>query len=240
MGTTVGRGRPGHGLFLGFVLEEAEAAYGKPFGTRGRVIPNGVSLKEVTATATLQHTRQRPYVVAAGRLVPQKGFDLLLRAFSFLPAEYVGYALLIAGEGPERDRLRSLIAELDLQDRVCLLGRQSHGQVLSLFRGADVFVLPSRHEPQGIVVLEAMATDTPVLAARVGGVAEVVEHEVNGLLFQGSDANDLARSLVEILRDPAKRTRLVAAARTTAAAFDWPLISDRYEAAYQATGAAKS
>jgi glycosyltransferase involved in cell wall biosynthesis len=94
-------------------------------------------------------------------------------------------------------------------------------------------VLPSRHEPQGIVVAEAMAAGAPVLAARVGGVPETVKDGGNGLLFRGGDVTSLSQSLALLLENPeAAQTRAVQASKDVEA-YDWTRITDLYEDCYE-------
>lgn len=209
-------------------LREAQEAFSRPFGTRARVVHNGICLADFEGVTP--EVRPRPYVLGLGRLVRQKGMDLLLRAFVGIEP---GHDLVIAGEGPERTTLQELVVELGLSDRVHFLGGVDHDRALRLFAGADVFVLPSRHEPQGIVVLEAMASGTPVLAARVGGVPEVVTDGQTGLLFRGSDPADLHQGLQRLLQSSELRLQLAREGKQRAQAFSWSHIADQYEQCYQ-------
>jgi glycogen(starch) synthase len=164
-----------------------------------------------------------PYVFAVGRLVPQKGFDVLLRALAQTRSPH---HLLLAGEGPERPALEQLCQELGLSERVTLLGRQSHDQVLERCASAAAFVLPSRHEPQGIVVLEAMSVGTPVLASAVGGVPETIRHGVNGYLFPNGDDAALAALIERVLG--AEHDQTTIAGLRVAEAHRWPHVTARY------------
>ncbi|HZK80360.1 MAG TPA: glycosyltransferase family 4 protein, partial [Humisphaera sp.] len=120
--------------------EDAEAFYGRPFGARGRVIWNGASIADFQNASPFSHAR--PYMFALGRLVPQKGFDLMIRALA--ACGDASHDLLIAGDGPERTSLEHLSRELGLTARVHFTGRADRGQVASLFSGSSFFVLPSR------------------------------------------------------------------------------------------------
>jgi len=212
-----------------FVLDEAEAVYGS-FSGRARVIPNGIRLSEYTGTRP--HPAPAPYVLGIGRMVTQKGFDLLIESFRTLSADWPEIHLLLAGDGPARSGLEAQVERLGLATRVDFRGSVGHERAVELLQNAEVFVLPSRHEPQGIVVLEAMAAGTPVVAARVGGVPEIVRDAENGLLFSGGDDDALAAAVQRVLTDDALRGRLVAAGRTTAAGYDWAPTTDAYLAAY--------
>jgi glycosyltransferase involved in cell wall biosynthesis len=208
------------------VVDEAVATYGDGLLGKVQVIPNGVDIDAVRSV--VPERRERPYVFAIGRFVPQKGFDLLIRAFAEVEDEFPDHDLVLAGDGPERERLEQLAAGR----RVTFLGGVSQQRAFGLYRSASGFVLPSRHEPQGIVVIEAMAAGAPVLATRVGGVAETVRDGENGLLVRGDDADELATGLRRLLGD-----RAGAEARATQAGHDvlsyrWKLIADRYEKCY--------
>jgi 1,4-alpha-glucan branching enzyme len=164
--------------------------------------------------------------------VPQKGFDILLKAMAI--AEDLGHDLLLAGDGIEHERLKALSAELGLSNSVLFLGRVDHAKAMTLFHGCSFFVLPSLHEPLGIVNLEAMAAGKAVLASDVGGVSEIVAAGVTGLMVPGGDVQKLAEGLRSLSRDASLRHRLGTAGRQRAEEFDWPKIGDQYLLAYEA------
>ena len=126
--------------------------------------------------------------------------------------------LVIAGEGKERGALEQLVAHLNLQDRVRLLGFQS--DLRPLYEAMDVFALSSRREGLPNVVLEAMALQTPVVSTRVAGVPRLIEKEKNGLLVDLNDQAALTAALERTIKHPELRAALAAAGRQT--------IEDRY------------
>jgi glycogen(starch) synthase len=142
-----------------------------------------------------------PYILGMGRLVEKKGFDLLIHAFAQIASDFPRVELLIAGDGEARAGLRQLIDTLDLRERVRLLGFADREKTIQLFWGCEFFALSSRLEPFGIVVLEAMAAHKAVLATRSGGVVDLVQNRINGLLVD-PDANALACGLREMLSCP--------------------------------------
>jgi glycosyltransferase involved in cell wall biosynthesis len=151
-------------------------------------------------------------MLALGRLHAVKGFDTLIRATALLPDTYC----LIAGEGPERQRLEHLITELGVQQRVKLLGwRADTG---ALLKAADIFVSSSRHEPLGNMVLEAFSAQTPVLAAKAEGPAEIIRHGEDGWLVPVDDAPALAEAARIMLADVRLRVKFALAARQRFAA----------------------
>ena len=154
------------------------------------IIQNGVNTRFWTPG---RHDRNDPHLIAAaGRLLPLKGFDILLRAMA-MPAAAEA-RLIIAGQGNERANLEQQIRDLGLEDRVQLAGRFDRSQLLGLFRKAGLFVLPSRREGMPLVLFEAMATGLPVVATTVGGVPQVMADGV-GELIQAEDPDALARAI---------------------------------------------
>lgn len=210
----------------GDTLRDLETYRGQEFGARGSVFYSGIHLEDFASAQPHQHPK--PYIIALGRLVPQKGFDVLLEAFREI-ADEIPHDLLLAGEGPEQERLEKLA----LSGRVHLVGRADRTQVPALFAGSSFFVLPSRQEPQGIVNLEAMASGKAVIATRVGGVAEIVPDGKVGLLVPGGESAPLATAIRKLALDPALAQQMGAAGREHAASFAWPQIADQYEALYR-------
>ena len=194
------------------------------------VIPNGVDPEEFAQNADAE-TGFEPYVLAVGRLVPQKGFDILLDAFGM--TQLLGVNLVIAGDGFEREALARRAADLGIVDRVHLLGTVDRRLLSALMRGAEVFAFPSRGEPFGIALLEAMAAGTPAVATAAGGVPEFAVHEVNALLVPSDDVGAFAGALALLMSDTRLRSRLVAEGLRTARELSWGRITPRYEAAYR-------
>lgn len=151
----------------------------------------------------------------AGRLTAQKSLGVALEAV----ASVDGVELLIAGEGDERPQLERRAAELGLSGRVRFLGPQPRERVVELFRAADATILSSSWENFPHSVVEALAVGTPVLATTAGGVAEVVEDGVNGLLVPPGDAAALGAAVRRYFGDHALRERLRAAAAPSVAEY---------------------
>ncbi len=149
-----------------------------------------------------------PLVGTLARLVPQKGLEVLLDAFARLasPAR-----LVIAGDGPLRAALERRAAALDLAGRVRLLGPRA--DAAAVMAALDLFVLPSRWEGFGLVLLEAMAAGRPVVASRVSAIPEVVADGETALLVPPGDAAALAAAMQALLDDPARRQAMGAAGR---------------------------
>jgi glycosyltransferase involved in cell wall biosynthesis len=190
------------------------------------VIHNGIDITEFE----IQHENPRlatgrPFVFAMGRHVYQKGFDVLIRAWHQLQLQ--DYDLVIGGSGSDTEKLMSLIHDLELTSSVHLIGRLDRVGVVSHLQHAACFVLPSRHEPFGIVVLEAMAARAPVIATEVGGVPEFVTDGVNGRLVPGNDVNAMAQAIKELIVNGASETQ-ISAGHATAVEHDWSSIATEY------------
>jgi glycosyltransferase involved in cell wall biosynthesis len=161
----------------------------------------------------------------AGRLTAQKDLGVALEAI----ADVDGVTLEIAGDGAEREQLERRARELRVDDRVRFLGSQPRERVVELFRAADAAILSSSWENFPHTIVEALAVGTPVLATRVGGVAEVVHDGVNGLLVPAGDPAALASSIRRFFDDEALRVRLSAAAAESVRGYDRETIFGRLE-----------
>ena len=150
-----------------------------------------------------------PLVLALGRLVPKKGFDVLLEAIAKLSSHH----LWLAGSGEEETSLRALAQKLDIEDRVHFLGWRD--DQAALLAAADMVCVPSRSEPFGNVVVEAWASRTALVATRSEGPGWLVTDEENGLLVPIDDADALAAALARVAADPDLADRLVDSGEAT-------------------------
>jgi glycosyltransferase involved in cell wall biosynthesis len=174
-------------------------------GARAVVVPN--VLRELPEGDSVR----QPLVLAAGRLAPQKGFDLLLRAFAEVAPDFPGWNLVICGEGPERDLLLGHRDALGLTSRVSLPGFTA--DIETWLGRAAIFVLPSRFEGFPNALLEAMGMGMAVISSDCqSGPSELVRNGVNGYLVPVEDVAALARRLAELMKDAATRERLGKAA----------------------------
>jgi glycosyltransferase involved in cell wall biosynthesis len=166
-------------------------------------------------------------LVAVGRLVPQKGFDLLLDAFAKAGADHPNWNLTIWGEGPERAALEAQRERLGLTDRVHMPGlTRSPGAWVN---EADLFVLSSRFEGWGLVVGEAMAAGIPTVAFDCDfGPSEMIDNAVNGVLVKNGDVSELARELERLFVDDKERRRLGEAGHEAMKQFTIPAVVSRW------------
>jgi glycosyltransferase involved in cell wall biosynthesis len=200
-----------------------ELLHGAP--TRVVRIPNPV--RELAGGAASPDAK---VVVAAGRLNRQKGFDLLIRAFAPVAAAHPDWQLRIYGRGVERDALREQILAAELYEHVFLMGPTERlGEELAK---GSVFVLSSRFEGFGIVLVEAMSKGLAVVSFDCPrGPAEIIADGRDGVLVPGGDVAALGRALHAVMDDPARRAQLAAAAREKARAYDASAIGARWRAA---------
>ena len=154
-----------------------------------------------------------------------------MRAFALLGMPAARLLVLGGASGPLGDgevaRIRALVASLGVADRVTFRAPLPHEAMPAVYRAADVLVVPSRSESFGLVAAEAQACGTPVVAARVGGLAYSVDDGESGFLVSGWDPGDYADPIRRVLEDRALAARLGAGAIRTAEQFSWPATVDR-------------
>ena len=185
---------------------------------RCHLIENAIDVKEFRCKLTREEARCRfekghrgLLLGAMGRLSPEKGFDLLIRAADRLLADGVDVTLWIAGEGDSRPQLETLIQQLGRSDRIHLLGQVA--DVKCFFQALDIFVLSSVREGLPNVLLEAMSLSVPVVATRVAGVPALVREGENGVLVAPGDMVELVAGIGRIAADADVRRRLALAGR---------------------------
>ncbi|GAC1492590.1 MAG: glycosyltransferase family 4 protein [Solirubrobacteraceae bacterium] len=211
------------------------------------VIPNGIDPGDLQPRGDLRELRLRfarsdeRLVLLVGRLVYEKGFQLALDALPNVLRNVPGVRFLVAGSGTHEAELRRQAQRLGLTDRGTFLGWIGDDLLHSLYRIADLTVVPSLYEPFGLVALEAMASDCPCIVADTGGLREVVpEGDRVGLRFRGGDAEHLAVMIERLLCDEPLRDRVVAQATEHVLRFEWGDVARRTLAVYESTLAAGS
>ena len=212
------------------------------------VIPCGTDIERFGAVIyddARQHLGFSPdqkVVLYAGRFDPRKGIETLVRAASYLTADYgKNLRLVIVGgshpgqkDGQERDRIEALVNELGLADYTTFTGRLNHDVLAQYYAAADVCVVPSHYEPFGLVAIEAMACGTPVIASRVGGLKFSVNHQETGLLVPPQNEKSLAIALDDILADSHLRHRMGEAGRRRVEThFSWTGVANQLDSLYQ-------
>ena len=201
---------------------------------RVTVIPNGidgsrfvalkgVDLSEFRARYALPHEQ---IVFNVGRLVYEKGADLLVEAVPAVLQAAPDTRFVVGGQGPLWPKLQQRVAELHIGDSVTLTGFLGDGDRDRLYMVADCCVFPSRYEPFGIVALEAMAAGAPVVVTDVGGLGSVVQHEKTGLIAHSENVSDLSAAIIQVLTDSAKASLLAGnALHQVSECFSWQVIA---------------
>jgi glycogen synthase len=175
-----------------------------------------------------------PRLLCLGRLAPEKGFDLALKAFASTVDRFPSARLVIAGDGPARPLLEKQATELGLMHCVEFVGWVPPEKLPALINTATVVIMPSRYEGLGSVALEAALMARPVVAARVGGLPEIVLHQKTGLLVDDADHEALAEAILLLLNHP--RTAAAfgdAARRRVQEVFSFDRYVDAYDALYK-------
>ena len=186
---------------------------------RVEVVPNGVDLARFTPAA--DWPADDGSILFVGRLVAQKGVDVLLRAFSVLLRRCPQSRLVVIGDGDLELYLKRVARHLGLPNRVSFVPWRTGEALVERYQRAQMVVMPSYYEPFGIVALEVMACGRPVVASRVGGLTEIIEHGVQGYLAPVGDHLELARYMAGLVGDVALRQTMGQAARERASAFTW-------------------
>jgi glycogen(starch) synthase len=206
---------------------------------RVTVIPNGIDpddLQPVDDLTTLRARFAKPderLVLLVGRLVYEKGFHLALDALPRLAERLPGVRFLVAGSGTAEADLKAQARRRGVAGRGTFLGWIGDDVLHSLYRIADLCVVPSIYEPFGLVALEAMASGCPCIVADVGGLREVVPNPDVGLRFTARDPRSLADAMERVLTDDALRDGLVAEAAEHVMRFDWADIARRTTGVYR-------
>jgi glycogen(starch) synthase len=211
--------------------------------SRVAVIPNGVDPSELQPTGDLKALRasfaapQEKLVLLVGRLVYEKGFQLALDALPGVIEQVGDVRFLVAGSGTHEAELKAQAERLGLGEHGTFVGWIGDDVLHSLYRIADLCVIPSIYEPFGLVALEAMASGCPCIVADTGGLREVVPvGERVGLRFNGGDAEHLGVMIERLLVDDELRDRLVTEASEHVLRFDWDDIALRTREIYDQFG----
>lgn len=201
---------------------------------RAVAIHNGVDIDELLRTdekATVEQVR--PYLLTIASHNEKKALDVLLRAFVRISKRHTNLRLLLVGDGPLRHQNEALAHALSIANSVEFLGWRSRAEVGRLLRNCLVFVLPSRSEPFGIVVVEALACRRPVVASSVGGIQEIIDNERSGIIVEPDRPEQLAEAVLRVLEDATLRERIAnAGLRRVEEHFSCERTGSRYEGLY--------
>jgi glycosyltransferase involved in cell wall biosynthesis len=226
------------------IAQEVADSLRRVYGVEGApLIPNGIPVERYACPAVMRDEwRAREgfgpdavLFVCVGRLSRQKNPALLLDAFALGPASNPRSRLLFVGDGELRGEMEARASSLGLRERVRFLGVRT--DVPEILGAADIFVLPSDWEGNPLSVMEAMAAGKPAVCTAVGGVPELVEDGVTGLLVQPGDEGALAAALIDLATDDRARTEIArVAARRAAEHFGIETMARSYERLYETGG----
>lgn len=179
----------------------------------------------------------RPRVLFAGRLAPQKGVSTLVAAAGLL--EDPSARLLLVGDSPERKTLEKEAKRIGVGDRLHFVGFVAHERLPAVLAHADLLVLPSIYAELGTVLLEAMQAALPIVASKTGGIPDVIEDGVNGLLLPPGEPEALAHAIDRLLADLDLARRLSEGAQERAKDYDWEVLAERVLRVYQGVSAGR-
>jgi glycosyltransferase involved in cell wall biosynthesis len=199
-----------------------------------RIVPNGVDVEKFKPASNLKESRRKfglgdePCVLFVGSLIPRKGLSFLVEAAKKIVKEKADTKFLIVGDGPIKKQLTYSLKAANLLGNFLFLGNLKDDMLPAVYSYADVFVLPSIQEGQGIVLLEAQASGKPVVAFEVGGINEAVQNEETGLLVERGSIDGLADALLKLLGDRGLREKLgVNGRRFVTENFTWDICAQR-------------
>ncbi|NJD04628.1 MAG: glycosyltransferase family 4 protein [Ruminiclostridium sp.] len=198
-----------------------------------KVIVNGVDLKRFDGYTYDEEFRRNfaldseKIIFFVGRLVNEKGAHVLLDAMPKIISNFNNVKLVIAGKGPQLEYLKKKALLSGISQKVYFTGYISDDNLSKLYKCIDVAVTPSLYEPFGIVALEGMVAQVPVVVSDTGGISEIVEHGIDGMKAYAENSNSLADSILEILYSPQKAMAMKEKALAKVERlYNWDVISD--------------
>ncbi len=189
-----------------YMKHEIRNLFGKPFENI-HVVPNGININKFDGQERDWEFRRNyasdneKIVFFAGRIVYEKGIQILLDAAPKILQNYNDVKFVIAGRGPCMDELRAQAERLGISNRVYFTGYLNDVQITKMYKAVDIATFPSLYEPFGIVALEGMLAGNPVVVSDIGGLNEIVEHGVNGMKSYAGNSNSIADSILTLLFD---------------------------------------
>ncbi|MFC2143722.1 glycosyltransferase, partial [Candidatus Aenigmatarchaeota archaeon] len=178
-------------------------------------------------------SRDKNTIVYIGRIVPQKDLKTLIKAFSIVVKKH-DVRLRIIGEGNEKKELETLARKLGIEKNITFTGRiENHNDIVKEMKSATLLVLPSKKECFGIVPLEAMACNLPVISTKTEGPRDYMKNYYNGFLTEIGNEKELAKRIIEILEDEKLYKKIQINGRKTAEGYDWDIIIKRIADVYR-------
>ena len=195
------------------------------------IIPNGVKVEEHVKSVSAT-VRGSPTVLYVGRLEHIKGVDILVKAIALVKESLPKICLHIVGEGSKLGEIKRLISNLGIEKNVILHGFITEKEKNNLYLRCDTVIVPSRNEPFGIIVLEAMLAGKPLIVSNRGALPELVKHNCNGLIVKLKQGA-FAKAILTLTNDKNLTTRMSEANKLAAKLYDWKRIADDYICMYR-------
>jgi len=204
---------------------------------RYTVIPTGTDLEpflHADGKALRQENgwQDETILISVGRLAPEKNWDTLLQAFAKAYSQHPELRLVLIGDGPARESLQGLAAQLGIAERVTFTGVLPFEEIPRYMKAADIFSFASVTETQGLVTIEAMAAGLPVVAVDGSGTRDIIEHGNEGFLVK-NDSDALAKGIIKLLSDPQRMKRFSTHALKKAKSFDINLLGKQMLTVYE-------
>ena len=222
-----------------YMKSEVQRLFGLPF-EKINVVPNGVNLNKFTGMDR-DYSFRRKYamdnekiILFMGRLVYEKGVQNLIAAMPKILEGYHDAKLVICGKGGMEGELKNQVRAMGIENKVCFAGYMKGKDVQRMYKAADISVFPSTYEPFGIVALEGMLAERPIVVSDIGGLNEIVQHRENGMKSYAGNPNSIADSILELLYDHQLYDNVVRKAKNKVRnEYNWNKIAQDTHFAYQ-------
>lgn len=207
-----------------FALTNGDAKQWAPYAKKLYVIPNPVTLYPATIK---DHTKTLHRIIGAGRLDPQKGFDLLIESFSCIANQCSEWHIDIFGNGNEEQKLRKIITEKKLDKQIFI--HPASDYIYEEFQNSDFFVFSSRYEGWGLVLVEAMSCGIPAVSFQCDyGPEDILTDHYDGLLVENGNIQDMANKILWMIQNPQERIKMGQAARDSAQRYKKTVILEKW------------
>lgn len=197
------------------------------------VIFNGIAIDEFRPISEGSPENGFFTVLCVSRITERKGIKYLIEAVAQLVPKYPNVKLQIAGEGDKLEELEKETRDRDLRDKVEFLGRVAHADLVKIYQGADVFVLPSLNEGMSNTMLEALSSGLPLVATDTGGTKELLNDGENGFIVKMKDADDIADKIEKLILNPDLKKKMGEASRQKAEGMSWEKVAKQYYELYK-------
>lgn len=198
------------------------------------VIPNGINIDKFRITESRTECRSKlglplnkTIILFLGSLIQYKGPDILLKSFKSILTEFPDTLLIFCGDGIMKAELKKLAKDMDIEEKIRFTGFVEGLSKIMYLKSADIFCLPSTMSTEsfGIVNLEAMATGTPIISSRIGGIPDIVHDGVNGILVSPADVESLTKSMIKLIKNPNLRSKMVKEGKKIVINYSWKQIA---------------